>query len=155
LDLLGTNTARDYTLQITITHRPVFLVTLLGTGFQRRRFLRFGAHILSGCRPSHAKLCLLVSGRNLPTHQPPAQDCPTYIASAPTAQKTPLPTVYCCVYICCLAIALVLLRVYTAVAWQWVSTEPFHSNGRPFLAYMPQYYFTVFLQVLVCIATGP
>jgi hypothetical protein len=33
LDLLDTLTGRDYTLQITITHIPVFSVTLLDDGF--------------------------------------------------------------------------------------------------------------------------
>jgi hypothetical protein len=45
LDLLDTQTSCDYTLQITITHRLVFSVTvfiaLLGSGFQQWTFLGF------------------------------------------------------------------------------------------------------------------
>jgi hypothetical protein len=49
-------TARDYTLHITITHRPVLSVTLFGNAFQWRTFLCFLAHVLTGWRPSHANL---------------------------------------------------------------------------------------------------
>jgi hypothetical protein len=59
LDLLNTNTARDYTSQITITHKPVFSVTLLGNGFERRAFLCFRAHVLAGWRPPHALILSL------------------------------------------------------------------------------------------------
>jgi hypothetical protein len=51
---MDTYTARDYISKITITHRPVFSVTLLSNGFQRRKFLFFRAHVLAGKRPSHA-----------------------------------------------------------------------------------------------------
>jgi hypothetical protein len=46
LDSLGNFTARDYISEITI-HRLVFLVTLLGSGFQRHTFLCFRAHVLT------------------------------------------------------------------------------------------------------------
>jgi hypothetical protein len=58
LDLLSTYTAHDYTLQITITHRPVFSVMLLGNGFQRWTFLCFQTHVLAGLQPSHTNLIL-------------------------------------------------------------------------------------------------
>jgi hypothetical protein len=56
-----THTAHDYTLQITITHRPVFSVTLLSNGFQWQMFLCFQACVLSGLQPSHTNLWLLAS----------------------------------------------------------------------------------------------
>jgi hypothetical protein len=61
LDLLDTSRTCDYTSEITITHRPVFSVTLISNGFQRRTFFWFRAHVLAGLRPSHANLGLLVS----------------------------------------------------------------------------------------------
>jgi hypothetical protein len=48
LDLLNTYTARDYTLQITITRRLVFSVMFLGNGFQQLTFPCFWAHVLAG-----------------------------------------------------------------------------------------------------------
>jgi hypothetical protein len=56
------HTTRDYTLQITVTHRLVFSVTvftaLLDNGFQQWTFLCFRAHVLAGWRPSHTNLLL-------------------------------------------------------------------------------------------------
>jgi hypothetical protein len=54
LDLLDSHTTRDYTSHIFITHRLVFSVTLLGSGFQRLSFLYFRAHVFSRWLPSHA-----------------------------------------------------------------------------------------------------
>jgi hypothetical protein len=81
-------------LQITVTHRLVFSVTvftaLLGNIFQQWTFLCSGAHVLACRRPSHTSLLLFLL---------PSQNClamaagPHYIASALTAQKTLLPTV--------------------------------------------------------------
>jgi hypothetical protein len=58
LDLLDTYTTRDYTSQITITHRPVFSVTLLGNGFNGGRYsdsgltsLQAGDHTTSTAYP--------------------------------------------------------------------------------------------------------
>jgi hypothetical protein len=93
-DLLDSYTTRDYTLQITITHRLVFSVTvftaLLGNVFQQWKFLCFRAHFLACWRPSHTNLLLF---------KLPSQDSlvmaagPRYVASTQTAQKTPFPTV--------------------------------------------------------------
>jgi hypothetical protein len=47
LDLLITSAVRDYTLQIIITLRPVFSVTLLGNGLEQWMFLGFWALELS------------------------------------------------------------------------------------------------------------
>jgi hypothetical protein len=51
------HTTRDYTLQIAITQRLVFSVTvftaLLGNVFQQCTFLCFRVHALAGWRPSH------------------------------------------------------------------------------------------------------
>jgi hypothetical protein len=60
-DFLDIFTARDYTLQITITHKPVFSVMLLRNGFQRRTFLYFRGHVITGRRLSHANLGLQAS----------------------------------------------------------------------------------------------
>jgi hypothetical protein len=52
---------RDYTLQITITHRLVFSVSLhcsVGNIFQQWTFLCSWAHVLAGWRPSHTKISL-------------------------------------------------------------------------------------------------
>jgi hypothetical protein len=54
LNLLDTNTTHDDTSQITITHTPVFWVTLFGNGFQRRMFPSFHTHVLADWPPSQA-----------------------------------------------------------------------------------------------------
>jgi hypothetical protein len=56
LDSLDSSTARDYTSQFTVTHRPVFSVTLLGNGFQRWTFLFFQADVLAGWPPFYTSL---------------------------------------------------------------------------------------------------
>jgi hypothetical protein len=54
------HTTCEYTLQITITHRLVFSVTvftaLLGNAFQQWTFLCFRTQDLAGWRPSHVLL---------------------------------------------------------------------------------------------------
>jgi hypothetical protein len=56
------HTTRDYTLEITITHRLVFSVTvitaLVGSGFQRRTFHFFWVPELSSATNSELTLCL-------------------------------------------------------------------------------------------------
>jgi hypothetical protein len=87
------HTTRDYTLQITVTHRLVFSVTvfiaLLGNGFQQWTFICSRVHVLACWRPCHNNFLLI---------QLPSQDYsviavgPLYITSTLTAQKTPLQT---------------------------------------------------------------
>jgi hypothetical protein len=61
LDFLDTYTARDYTSQITITHKPVFSVTLFGNGFQRRTFLCFRTHVLATIPRKPHKLAAVIA----------------------------------------------------------------------------------------------
>jgi hypothetical protein len=58
----------DYILQLAITHRLVFSVTLLCSSFQQWMFVCFLAHVLTGWQPSHANLMLwlLASASTLP-----------------------------------------------------------------------------------------
>jgi hypothetical protein len=66
LDLLSPYTTCDYTLHITIAHRLVFSVTLLGNGFYQWMFLSFRTHELSlifSCQlPTSAVNSWLASG---------------------------------------------------------------------------------------------
>jgi hypothetical protein len=69
---IGHFTARDYTLQITITQRLMFSVTvftaLLGNIFQQWTFFYSRSHILAGCRSDTSFLtsedCLVSQSQN-------------------------------------------------------------------------------------------
>jgi hypothetical protein len=85
------HTTLDYTLQITITHRLVFSLTvftaLLGNVFQQWTFLCFRTHPRRLAAISHQPPTLLTAVSGLLV----MAACPPYIGSAWTAQKTPLP----------------------------------------------------------------
>jgi hypothetical protein len=121
LDLLDTYTTRDCTSQISITHRLVFSVTLLGSSFQQRTFLCSGlpsaassrAGLTSNCQPPTSAVNSQLTSSRTNSQCTIGSLCSL---SADRIENTASNSFFSVVCTRCLAVALVLLCAYTAVA---------------------------------------